>query len=136
MSTTTTVEVLLGDDPAERTQTIAAAGFLAGYCCSAAEMYLFTTWWRHAQYSETTPHFLPVGVRILIVRRRPRLVSVLVAGSGALGVVGEALPVDDHAGLIADDPSVVSGWEHHEIAGAELGFFPVVHTTFILPEMK
>ncbi len=55
MSTaTTTVEVLLGDDPAEWRQTIAVAWLLASYCgtartCSATDMRLFTTWWREAQ---------------------------------------------------------------------------------------
>ena len=49
MPTTTTVEVLLGDDAAERTQTIAVAGFLAGYCGStrssyATDLRLFATW--------------------------------------------------------------------------------------------
>src|SRR6476660_6190162 len=44
-----------------------------------------------------------------------------------LGVVGDAGPVDDHAGLIAENPGVVSGRADHEIAGAELHVFPVVH---------
>src|SRR6266581_3576610 len=48
-------------------------------------------------------------------------------GGSALGVVREALPVDHHAGLAADDPCVVPGRDHGEVARAELRLLPVVH---------
>ncbi len=49
MSTRTTVEILVADDPVEQTQTIAVAGFLAGYCGStrtsyATDLRLFASW--------------------------------------------------------------------------------------------
>src|SRR5437879_6366179 len=44
-----------------------------------------------------------------------------------LGVVGEALPVDDDARLVADDPGVMTGRAHHEVAGPELHLLTVVH---------
>ena len=49
MSTTTTVEILVGADPVEQTETIAVAGFLAGYCGStrtsyATDLRLFAAW--------------------------------------------------------------------------------------------
>ena len=44
-----------------------------------------------------------------------------------LGVVGEALPVDDHAGLITNDPGVMPWRTFHEIAGTELHLLTVVH---------
>ncbi len=49
MSTTTTVEILLADDSVERTEMMAVAGFLAGYCGStgtsyATDLRLFATW--------------------------------------------------------------------------------------------
>jgi len=48
MSTTTTVEILVGADPVEQTETIAVAGFLAG-CGStrtsyATDLRLFAAW--------------------------------------------------------------------------------------------
>jgi hypothetical protein len=49
------------------------------------------------------------------------------AVGSAFGVVGEALPVDDYAGLVADDPRVVSRWHLGEISGAVLHPLTVVH---------
>jgi len=48
-------------------------------------------------------------------------------GGSALGVVGEALPVDDDAWLIADDPGVMAWCHRGEVAGAVLHFFAIVH---------
>jgi hypothetical protein len=49
MSTSTTVEVVRPDDPGERAETVAVAGFLAGYFGStrtsyATDLRLFATW--------------------------------------------------------------------------------------------
>src|ERR1019366_6530137 len=50
------------------------------------------------------------------------------AGGGrCLGVVGEPLPVADHARLAADDPGVVAWRDHHQVADGELLLAPVVH---------
>src|SRR5579884_2597001 len=46
---------------------------------------------------------------------------------GALGVVGEALPVDDHHGLVTDHPGVVSRRGDHHVAGPELVLGAIVH---------
>src|SRR5437660_407723 len=45
----------------------------------------------------------------------------------APGVVREALPVDHHARIVTDDPRVVPGRDHREVAGPELHLLPVVH---------
>ena len=42
-------------------------------------------------------------------------------------VVAEALPIDDDAGLIADDPSVMAWCHRCEVTGAILHFFAIVH---------
>ncbi len=47
--------------------------------------------------------------------------------SGALRVVGDALPVHDDAGLAADGPGIVPGRAHHEVARAELCLITIVH---------
>src|SRR5450759_1100270 len=44
-----------------------------------------------------------------------------------LGVIREALPVDENAGLISNDPRVVSWWADHEITRDEFLLFAVVH---------
>lgn len=49
MSITTTVEVVLADDTAERAEVMAVAGFLAGYCghtriSYATDLRLFAGW--------------------------------------------------------------------------------------------
>ena len=43
------------------------------------------------------------------------------------GVVGEPLPVDDDARLVADGPRVVPGRHDREVAWAVLHLFAVVH---------
>lgn len=53
MSITTTVEVVLADDTAERAEVMAVAGFLAGYCghtriSYATDLRLFTGWCHQA----------------------------------------------------------------------------------------
>jgi hypothetical protein len=50
------------------------------------------------------------------------------------GVVGEALPIDDDAGLVADDPCVVAGRQDGEIAGTVFHFLAAVgHDEFHSP---
>src|SRR6266849_9280274 len=44
-----------------------------------------------------------------------------------LGVVREALPVDDHTWFVADDPCVVPGRDNTEVARAEFGLLAIVH---------
>src|SRR5438067_7405648 len=56
-----------------------------------------------------------------------RGVAPLVMTLLALGVVGEALPVEDNARLVADNPGVMTWRTHHEVAGPELHLLPVVH---------
>jgi len=58
---------------------------------------------------------------------RDRRLQPLAFGFLPLGVIGEALPVDDHARLVAHDPRIVSGSGRHEVAGTELHFLTVVH---------
>src|SRR5712692_1021766 len=45
----------------------------------------------------------------------------------ALGVVSEALPVDDDAGFVADCPRVVSWGHDSEVSRAELHLLAVIH---------
>ncbi len=54
------------------------------------------------------------------IARRARLALTL-------GVVDEALPVDDDARLVADDPCVVTGRHHREVSGAVFHLFAVIH---------
>src|SRR5207247_3762210 len=55
-------------------------------------------------------------------QQRPRLLLVL-----SLRVVGEALPVDDDAWLLADGPRVMAWRDYREVSGPELHLFAVVH---------
>src|SRR5438552_2305990 len=66
------------------------------------------------------------GGRKHVVPRPPAIVTPRRRYS-AFGVVGDALPVDHHARLVADDPRVVPRRTHHEIARPELELFAVVH---------
>src|SRR5437773_10819771 len=66
------------------------------------------------------------GGRKHVVPRPPAIVTPRRRYS-AFGVVGDALPVDHHARLVADDPRVVPRRAHHEIARPELELFAVVH---------
>src|SRR5690242_2651657 len=44
-----------------------------------------------------------------------------------LGVIGKALPVDHHAGLVTDGPRIVTGSHDREVAGSVVHLFAVVH---------
>src|SRR5204863_8045894 len=48
-------------------------------------------------------------------------------GSARLCVALEASEVEQHAGFVADDPRVVSGWHVECVAGPELALGAVVH---------
>src|SRR5882724_3397481 len=53
--------------------------------------------------------------------------------SDAFGVVRHSLPVDDNAGLVTDDPGVVSRRADHEVSRSEPGFFAAVHDDLHAP---
>src|SRR3954447_6607098 len=67
-----------------------------------------------------------------LTTRQPRATGPTSSRS-ALCVVGETLPVDHHAGLVADDPGVVTGRATHVVAPPEGCFFAVVHADRHLP---
>jgi len=51
--------------------------------------------------------------------------------SARLRVVGHAGKIDHHAWLVTDSPPIVSGWNGHNIAGADLKLSTVVHQDYL-----
>src|SRR5919198_5994813 len=63
----------------------------------------------------------------LVGGRRSALPPRLGLRSAVLRVVAGAVPVDDHNGLVSDDPGVVAAWKRGDLAGAGYELGAVVH---------
>src|ERR1700687_1056995 len=65
--------------------------------------------------------------------KETRTVLPAVSALSAFGVVGDALPVDHHAGFVADDAGVATRRGEHEVAGPELHLLTVIHDDLHAP---